>query len=163
MDFIQLKIWANGDAEQGKWMLSASVVLLLVIILMVRSENTVLRGMLIPISLLLALNTGYGTHLVINRIRYAEEINQKFKKNVPKTIAAEYSKIKNDEKSYTVFRIIWAMLIIISLILCFIFTADYYRGLSLGFVGLFFGLLCIDTFLHYRILLYCADLQSSLS
>lgn len=128
MDFIQLQAWAKGDAEQGKWMLSVSVLLLLVIILIVRSENTVLRGMLIPISLLLVLNTGYGTYLVTNRMKYAEEINQQFKKNAPKTIAAEYSKIKNDEKSYTVFRIVWAILIVILIILSFIFTADYYRG-----------------------------------
>ncbi|MCS4304918.1 hypothetical protein [Chryseobacterium sp. BIGb0232] len=163
MDFIQLQSWANGDAEQGKWMLSFSVLLVLLFILVLRSENTLLRGMMIPIFLLLVLNTCYGTYLVMNRIRYAAEINQKFKKDAQKTVAAEYRKTKNDEKSYTVFRIVWAMLTIISLILCFIFTADYYRGLSLGFTGLFFGLLCIDTFLHYRISLYFADLQSLLS
>lgn len=163
MEFVQLKIWANGDAEQGKWMLSISVLLLLVIILVVRSENTLLRGMLIPISLLLLLNTSYGTYLIMNRIRYAEEINQKFKKNAQKAIAAEYKKVESEKRSYTIFRSVWAVFIVVSLIFYFIFTADYYRGLSLGFTGLFFGLLCIDTFLHYRLSLYFADLQSILN
>lgn len=163
MDFIPLQIWAKGEITQGKWMLSISVLLLLLIILALRSEDTLFHGMVIPISLLLILNTGYGIYLVTNRIRYAERINRQFKKEAQKTVIREYTKVKNEKKTYVTVRIIWAVLIVTSLVFYCVFTTDYGRGLSLGCLRLFFGLLCIDTFLHYRLLIYFVNLKSSLT
>ncbi|AZA77295.1 hypothetical protein EG347_07140 [Chryseobacterium sp. G0186] len=160
MEFTQLQIWAKGEIAQGKRMLSISVLLILLVILALKSENTLFRGMMIPISLLLILNTGYGIYLVTNRVKYTEEINRQFKKDAAKTVAAEYTKVKSEKKNYTVLRMVWAASIVISIIFCFIFTKDYDRGLSLGCTGLFFGLLCIDTFLHDRLSIYFKNLES---
>lgn len=44
MDFIQqVQLWAKEEVEQGKWMLGVALVLLSLLIVLLRSENALLR------------------------------------------------------------------------------------------------------------------------
>jgi len=159
MDFIQqIQVWTRGELEQGKWMLAISLVLLPLLFLLLKSENAISRGILIPLSILFSIIAGYGSYLIIGRTGYTERIENQFQLNAEQTIESQYQKATQDEKTYTLLKGIWAAMVVVSILLYF-FTKQYYRGLSLGLAVMFIGLLVTDTFLHYRLNQYLNALQ----
>jgi hypothetical protein len=159
MDFIQqIQVWTRGELEQGKWMLAISIVLLPLLFLLLKSENMLSRGMVIPLSILFLIMAGYGSYLVISRTEYTNRIQNQFQLNAGQTIESQYQKVTKDEKDFRLLKVIWAAMAVVSILLYF-FTKEYYRGLSLGLVAMFVGLLITDTFLHYRLNEYRKALQ----
>lgn len=156
MDLIpHLQTWTKGDIIQGKWMISiAFLILLSLCILFIKTNNSLQKGMLIPLCLLFLLNVGYGSYLLISKPKYATERTAQFQLNAEEIIKNEVGKIKADDKSYTMTKYIWACLLILSVVCFFIFNKDYFQGLSLGFAIMFLGMLIIDVFLHNRLKLY---------
>ena len=87
MEFIQqIQVWTRGELEQGKWMLSISVLLLPLLFLLLKSENTLARGMVIPLSILFLMIAGYGSYLIIVRTEYSKQIENQFQLNAEQTI-----------------------------------------------------------------------------
>lgn len=156
MDFIlHLQTWTKGDIIQGKWMIGiAFFILLPLCILLIKTNNSLQKGMLIPLCLLFVMNVGYGSYLLISKPKYATERKAQFQLNVEETIKNEIAKIKADDKSYTMTKYIWAGLLILSVVGFLIFKKEYFQGLSLGFAIMFLGMLLIDVFLHHRLKLY---------
>lgn len=120
MDFTRhLQTWTKGDISQGKWMIGLAVFILLPLcILLIKTNNSLQKGMLIPLCLLFVMNMGYGSYLLISKPKYVAERTAQFQLNAEETIKKEVAKIKTDDKSYTMTKYIWAGLIILS-VLCF--------------------------------------------
>lgn len=156
MDFIpHLQTWTKADISQGKWMIGiAFFILLPLCILLIKTNNSLQKGMLIPLCLLLVMNLGYGSYLLISKPKYVTESKEQFQLNAEGTIKNEVAKIKADDKSYTMTKYIWACLLILSVVCFYIFNKDYFQGLSLGFAIMFLGMLIIDVFIHNRLKLY---------
>lgn len=153
MDFIpHLQTWAKGDISQGKWMIGiAFLILLPLCLLLIKTNNSLQKGMIIPLCLLFMLNVGYGSYLLISKPKYVTERTAQFQLNAEETIKNEVGKIKADDKSYTMTKYVWAGLLILSVVCFFIFNKYYFQGLSLGFAIMFLGMLLIDVFLHHRL------------
>lgn len=158
---LQLEHWANGETAQGKIMIGASILLALISIALLKNDNGLLKGMLIPLCLLMAVNIGYGSYLVATRQKEVQRTQAQFARDAQQTLNAQLDKAKADNKTYGILRAVWAMLIVLCVVLHFVFARDYFRGMSLGFATLFLGTLIIDTFLHARLHAYLTALQQS--
>lgn len=164
MDFIQhLQTWTKGDIIQGKWMIAIAVFILLPIaVFLMKSSHSLQKGMLIPIGLLFLMNVGYGGYLLFSKPKYAEQKTIEFQLNPKETIKNEVVKIEADSKSYTLTKYLWVGLLIVSIVCFFIFTKEYFQGLSVGFGVMFLGMLIIDMCLHYRLKYYLVVLNNML-
>ena len=160
MDFIQqLQVWAKGDALQGKIMLGIGIVLAIGLIFILRSDQPMLRGMLIPIGLLLIANLGYGGFLTFSRPSHIQSTIELYNQNPVQAVNKELAKAETDHKSYSTLKPIWVVLIVVAIVLYFVLSGAYYKGLSIGLAGMFLGTLLIDGFLHQRLKPYLEVLR----
>lgn len=83
MDFtLHLQTWTKGDISQGKWMIGLAVFILLPLcILLIKTNNSLQKGMLIPLCLLFVMNMGYGSYLLISKPKYVAERTAQFQLN----------------------------------------------------------------------------------
>lgn len=137
MDFIhQLHIWAKGDIVQGRWMLGIAILLLMpILIMIIKSNNLLLRGMLIPICLLIVMSIGYGGYLLLTKQKFVERTEANFRQIPEKTLANEIERLKAGYKSYTLLKYIWIILLAFSVVFYITAVRDYYRGLALGLIA----------------------------
>lgn len=150
MDFIHhLHIWAKGDIVQGRWMLGIAILLLIpILIMIIKSNNLLLRGAMIPIFLLLVMNLGY---LLLNKQKFVDRTEANFRQIPEKIVATELARLKSADKSYTFLKYVWIISLAFSIVSSLTIVREYYKGLALGFIVMFFGMLIIDTFLHQRL------------
>ncbi|KXX66825.1 hypothetical protein [Flammeovirga sp. SJP92] len=153
-------IWTKGDIYQGKVMLCIGILLLIAALLILRSHHELLKGMLIPLSLALTLLLGYGGYLTFTRNTHFTNVEAVYKESPAKAIEQEFEKAQKDHDAYSKLKPIWAILMVVSLLSFFIFKTDYLKGVSLGFVALFFIALMVDTTLHYRLKPYYETLSN---
>ncbi len=74
MDFIEYtNMWVQREVTQGKIMIGIGIFLLFVFFSILRSQNELLRGSLIPIVLLLVILIGYGSYILYSRPAHAKE------------------------------------------------------------------------------------------
>lgn len=159
MNYIQqLHNYSKGDTLQGWVMLSVAVLLVVLIIGITKSINPLLRGMLVPLILLLMMNLGYGGYLVFKKPKNVAIIEQQSQKH-PNQIENKLSELQKEGRSYATTKTIWAVLLIVSVFLYFVFARDYYKGVTLGFMVMFLGMLIIDAFLHHRLKEYVLALK----
>ena len=160
MDFSkQLQLWANGDASQGRVMVVVGILLSIAAILILRGDNPILKGMLIPMGLVILVSLGYGGFLSYSRPQHITKTQELYSQNNSEAVAQELKKAETDNRNYTVIKPVWATLMMIALILFFVVTKDYYKGLSMGLMGLsLFGFL-LDTFLHANLKPYLSLLR----
>lgn len=154
-DFFQdYYTWTKGEIEQGKWMVTAAVLLVPVLILLLKNSNIILRGMTLPLFLLFAVNIGYGGYLIMNRSQQEQKVEIHTKSSADEALKNESQKLKKDHNVFLILKKIWVILIVISLILYLVNPEGYYKGLTLGFAIMFVGLLTVDTLLHHRLIQY---------
>jgi len=68
MDFIEYaNSWAKSEVLQARIMIGVGIIVLIAFIGIIRSENQLLRGALIPLSLLLLVLLGYGAFILYSR------------------------------------------------------------------------------------------------
>lgn len=73
MDFIDYTTaWARAEVQQAKLIVRTGLLLLLAFGAILRGENDLLRGSLLPLGLLLALLVGYGGSLFYSRPAHAQ-------------------------------------------------------------------------------------------
>jgi len=128
MDFIEYtNTWAKSEVTQGRIMIGIGILLLVALYAIFKSQNELLRGMLIPLGLLTVVLIGYGAVIMTGRLAYAKES------------LALYEKSKSEalEKENPV------LMIISALALLFV-SSQYYKGMALGFVLLFVSTYIID-------------------
>ena len=162
MDILhQLQLWAKGDATQGKVMLIAGVILAIAVILMIMNGNTMQKGMLIPLGLLLILNFGYGGFLTLTRTDHAKKVEELHAANAQEAVSQELAKAEKDSKTYGLVKPVWGGLMVVGVAMFFFFSGDYWKGLSLGILVLCTAGLIIDTFLHHRLEPYLEALRTA--
>lgn len=159
MDAVQhFQTWVIGETAQGRVMLVVGILLSIAAFLIFKSDNPLLRGALIPVIVLLAINLGYGAVLV-SRPSTSQSVEAAFRQNENETRVQQVEKATKDAGAFASLRPIWAALIAISLVSFLVLANDYYRGLSLSLAALFLGALIIDSFLHHRLVVYAGALQ----
>lgn len=159
MDFIRhLHVWVIGETAQGWVMVVAGSLMSIAALLILKSDNALLRGMLIPVALLVAMNLGYGS-VLLSRPATSLQIEASYRQSQKQTVERELEKAKNNEKYYRSSGPAWALLTAGSVLSLFLFRGNYLRGLSLGLAAMFLGALFIDSFLHNRLLVFIEALR----
>ncbi len=151
--------WVKGEILQGKILLIIGLIFLITAIVIFKSDNALLKGTLIPMAFMLLIFFGYGGMQVFSRTSHINKVEEIYKSNQKEAIDMEYTKAKKDDKSYSILKPIWAILIVLSIVLYFAFSSYYMKGLSIGLVGLFLTALIVDSTLHYRLLTYYEALK----
>lgn len=145
----------HGNIIQGKCMLAfAGVVLLLFFAVLFHSQSDFLRGAMIPIALFVVINIIYPLYLLKSSAELEITILARYSQNPNKTIIRELSKAKADDRSYLVTRCLWSVLLLAAVVSSFVVSGEYWKGSSIGFAALFFGLLLIDTLFQSRLKYY---------
>ena len=145
MEFIEYtNAWAKSEVLQGKIMIGIGIFLSIAFIAIFRSENLLLRGVLIPLGLLLAILLGYGSFMLYSRPAHAKEIVGLYQKSSKEAIKQETAKHINDNKAGKILIRIYPILILVSVIAFIFVSASYYKGMTLGFVLLFASMFVID-------------------
>lgn len=147
----QTSEWAMVDAIQGRIMLAFGFILAVATFFILKGENPILKGMLIPIALVTLLSIGYGGFLTFNRPNHAPKTAEIAKISIADAVNQELVKARRDDKNYTMIKRVWPVIVAVCALLLFFISKDYYQGMLIGFVGLgFYGLL-IDTMLHHNL------------
>jgi len=148
------KAWVNGEVLQGKIMVAIGILVLIAFIAVMRSQQPFLKGMLIPMGLLLVVTLGYGGFQIFGRPAHLMKVEQVYQDDPKNAQSMEYKKAVKDDKAYTTAKKVWPFLIVFSALCCYILVSPYLKGLSAGLIGLFLTTLIVDTILHHRLLVY---------
>lgn len=151
--------WVKAEVLQGRIMLIIGVLVLVAAIAIFRSEHTLLRGMLIPIGLIVLILLGYGGFQVTSRPSHIDKVSQLYNEAPEKALEQELTKAQNDDKTYKTLKKVWVVLIVISALLFLVFSSLYLKGLSIGLIALFLTGLMLDSTLHYRLQIYLEQLE----
>ena len=146
--------WVNGEIFQGKIMLIIGILLLIGGIAILKSNHEILRGMLIPLGLIITLLLGYGGFQTLARPSHLVNFSAVYQENPEKAKQQEYDKAVKDDKTYKNLKVVWAVLIVLSVVVYFIVSKDYFKGLAIGLIGLFLTTLIVDSILQYRLGIY---------
>ncbi len=151
--------WVKGEVFQGKIMLLIGVVVLVAAIAIFRSDNSILRGTLIPMILMLLIFFGYGGFQTFSRPGHINKVEELHAENPSEAIKQELTKAQSDDKTYQTLKVVWVILIAVSALLYLVFSTPYLKGLSIGLVGLFLANLLLDSTLHFRLQQYLKGLE----
>ncbi len=145
MEFIEyINAWAKTEVYQGKIMIAVGIFLAIIFLAILRSENILLRGALIPLGLILALLLGYGSYIIYSRPAHAKEIIGLYQKSSEEAIKQETFKHENDNKAGKLLIRIYPILMLVSVITLFFISSPYYKGMALGFVLFFIAIFIVD-------------------
>lgn len=151
--------WVNGEVLQGKIMVGIAVLLLVAWIAIFKSQHEMLRGALIPLGLMVVALGGYGSYQVVSRPNHVAKVQELAQSNPLEALQAEEAKAAKDHKAYSNLKIVWMALIVVSVILNFLWKADFSKGLGMGLIALFLTLLALDSTLHHRLQHYMSALS----
>ena len=136
--------WAKSEVFQGKMMIGIGIFLSIVFVAILRSDNTLLKGGLIPFSLLLAILLGYGSYMLYSRPAHAQEIIRLYQKSPDKAIKQERAKHINDNKTGKVLICVYPLLMLVSIVALIFVSTPHYKGMAVGFALLFISMFVID-------------------
>lgn len=147
MDYTEiLQNWLKGELLQGKIMIGIGVLIGIVFIGIFRSQNELLRGMLIPLGILIILLLGYGGYILQSRPAHVQQSIALYQSDKNNAVKQEITKHTNDNKAgKTLTKYVYPSLIIVAAIALFLFTSRYYRGMAIGFILLFASTFIIDS------------------
>ncbi len=146
MDFIEYtNTWAKSEVMQGRIMIGLGILLLLAFYGILRSQNELMRGMLLPLSLLLVTLIGYGGYILYSRPAHAKASIALYKQAREVAIEKEKEKhIKDNKVGNTLIKYVYPSLLLISALILLIVPSIYYKGMALGFSMLFVATYLID-------------------
>lgn len=146
MNFIEYSTnWADAEVQQGKVMMGVGILLSIAFVLILRGENILLRGSLIPLGLLLAVLIGYGSYILYSRPAHSKEIIMLYTKNSGEAIKQEIAKHEGDNKAGKLLLRTYPILMLISVIALIFVSSSYHKGMALGFILFFVSAFIIDT------------------
>lgn len=146
MDFIEyINTWVKSEVLQGRIMLGIGIMLLFGFVAILRSENALMRGSLIPLGLLLIVLIGYGSYILYSRPAHVKESISLYERSAKEAITQETAKHINDNKAGKTLLRIYPILMLVSVIVLFFVSAPYYKGMALGFALLFISIFIIDS------------------
>jgi len=146
MNFIDYtNAWVKAEVTQGKIMIGIGILLLVALYAIFKSQNELLRGMLIPLGLLTVVLIGYGAVIMTGRPAYAKESLALYEKSKSEALEKEKLKHISDNKTgKTLMKFIYPGLMILSIILLLLLSSTYYKGVALGCVILFVSTYIMD-------------------
>lgn len=146
MDFIEyINIWTKSEVTQGRIMVGLGIVLLPVFYSIFRSQNELLKGGLIPFSLLVLVLIGYGSYILFSRPAHAKESIALYEQSKSEAIEAEKTKHINDNKTgKMLMKYVYPIMILLSAVSLLFIASTYYKGLAIGIVLLFASTYIID-------------------
>ena len=144
MEFINyINAWVKSEVLQGRIMIGIGVLFLIAFIFIIRSENELLRGALIPMGLIIAVLIGYGGFILYSRPAHAKESIAMYKSNPQEAVVREMAKHTNDNKAgVPLTKYVYPALLMLSAFALFFALSPYYKGMAIGF-----GLLFITAFI----------------
>lgn len=151
--------WVNGEVLQGKIMLVIGALLLVAWVAIFRSQHELLRGIMIPMTLIIVATTGYGSFQVIGRPSHISKVTEVAKKDPNAAFDMEMAKSQNDHRVYSYLTTVWIILIAASALVTLFLKGDFYKGLGIGLMALFLAVLILDSTLHYRLQHYIKALE----
>lgn len=137
--------WVKREVIQGRIMVGIGICLCIVFIAILRSDNAILKGSIIPLSLLLGILLGYGIYILYSRPAHAREIIRLYKKSPAEAVKQEMVKHINDNKTGKVLVRVYPVLMLISVVAFMVVSTPYYKGMAVGFTILFISMFLIDT------------------
>jgi len=146
MDFIEYsQTWAKSEVTQGRIMIGIGILLLFALISIFRSQNELLKGALIPLSLLTLVLVGYGGFILYSRPAHSAQSISLYQSNKAEAIEKEKEKHINDNKAgKTLMKFVYPGLILLSAIGLFLLPSPYFKGLALGIIVLAVSTYIID-------------------
>jgi len=144
MDFIAYtNAWVKSEVTQGRIMIG--ILLLFVLYSIFRGQNELLKGTLIPMSLLILVLIGYGGYILYSRPAHAKESIAHYQSAKTEAIAKEKEKHINDNKAgKTLMRWVYPGLMLLSTVALFFLSSPAYKGMALGFILLFVATYIMD-------------------
>lgn len=152
--------WVKGEVTHGKIMTLMGLVLLICCILVWKNGTVLLKGMLIPLSLLVLFTIGFGVGLMIARPKHLQELRTAYQANRQEVFKKEKTRAFKDQNAYFKFNVVWAILIIGGLIFYFVTGRLYYKGLALGILFFAISVMIVDNIMHERSKRYYEALES---
>ena len=70
-----------------------------------------------------------------------------------------FSRGEKDNNAYNRLKVVWAALLVIAVGIYFFVSTEYLKGLSIGLMIMFLGVLILDSTLHYRLEIYKTGLE----
>ena len=146
MDFIEYtNNWSKLEVTQGRVMIGAGVILLIVLYGIFQSQIELLKGALIPLVFLVIILVGYGSYILSSRPAHAKESIALYQKSAKEAIVKERAKHINDNKAgKTLMKYVYPSLILFSVIFLFTLSNPYYKGVALGIILLSISAYIID-------------------
>jgi hypothetical protein len=144
MEFINyINTWVKSEVLQGRIMIGIGVLVLIAFIFIIRSENELLRGALIPMGLIIAILIGYGGFILYSRPAHAKASIERYESNPQEAVVQEVAKHTNDNKAgVPLTKYVYPALLLLSAVALYFAPSPYYKGMALGF-----GLLAITAFI----------------
>ncbi len=155
--------WVEGEIFQGKIMLTIGLLILIGGIAIIKSNHELLQGALIPLGLMLMIFLGYGGYQTFGRQSQITKVTAVYEESPEKALKQEYDKALKGDKTFKTLKIVWSVLIVLSVIVYFIFSKDYFKGLAIGLMALFLTTLIVDSILHYRLETYLKGLTEMIT
>ena len=146
MDFIEYSTtWAKSEVTQGRIMIGIGLLLLVALYFIFRSNHELLRGAMVPMSLLALVLVGYGGFILQSRPAHSKASIELFQQSPDDAVAQEKMKHINDNKAgKTLMKWVYPSLIILSIVILMLISSFYYKGMALGFVFLFAAIYIMD-------------------
>lgn len=146
MEFIEyINTWSKNEVSQGRIMIGFGIAVIIVVYSIFRSQNELLKGMLIPLYFLILVLIGYGSYILNSRPAHVTQSIALYEKSEIEAIEKEKEKHINDNKAgKNLMRYVYPTLMFVSVIVLLLISAPYYKGIALGFVLLFVAIFIID-------------------
>jgi hypothetical protein len=152
--------WVKGEVTQGRIMVFIAALVIVAAFAIFKSNHEILKGTLIPLTLVIVAIGGYGSFQIFGRPGHVQKVETIYNESPEKAIGAEYEKGLKDRKIYTMIKKVWAGIIILGGILFFVFSSHYFKGLSIGISILGIAGMLLDSTLHYRLETYITNLET---
>jgi len=140
-----ISTWVKQEVLQGRIMVGIGVLVLAAFLFIIRSENEMLRGSLIPLVLLLLVLIGYGSYILYSRPNHAKQSITQYQNNSKEAIVLEKAKHINDNKAGKTLLKIYPIFMLVSIVALFFVASPFYKGMALGFAILFISIFIIDS------------------
>ena len=150
--------WVKGEVLQGKIGLSAAILMAIAFLYFANFQQSFYKGMIIPFIILQLVLLGYSSYQLIIRPKHIAKLEQIQAQNPQSALEMELTKSQKDDEIFSKIRIVWASLLLLSLLGAFLFNNSFYKGMSVGFVIFFIVAYLFDTFLHLRLKTYLTAL-----
>ncbi|WP_281614925.1 hypothetical protein [Flammeovirga sp. SubArs3] len=136
MDFITYaNNWAKAEVTQGKVMIGIGFLIFAVLVMILKSDNQLLKGSSIPLGLLITILIGYGGYIIYSRPAHVEKSVQLYNESNQEGIKAEITKHTNDNKAgKTLIKYVYPGLMLLSIIGLVLSQTPYYKGVALGII-----------------------------